>query len=121
VAPALAAAGNFLLWRLVVAVGGPAFASRFALIALFFVAGAASFLVCFFLCGLAGGFDQTALDELARAAEMSPLVRPIARLFAGAARAGSHLSPLRDRFTVAVAPQAYAEAHEIEAAARRAH
>src|SRR5262245_5408067 len=72
--PLAAGALNYLLWWAVAGAVAPTHAT--SVLALFFVAGASSFFACFFLCGLCGGFDRAALEELDGAARMSALVRP---------------------------------------------
>ena len=90
-APLCAGVLTFLVLRGLVLVCAPT--ATWAVLALFFVGGAASFLLSFFGCALAGGFDRAALEELHQAAEMSALVRPISRVLVGAAALGARLSP----------------------------
>ena len=113
-APLAAGAINYGVWMLLVRLLAPG--HWYTVLVLFFAAGAASFLVTFFSCGLVGGFDRAALDELDAAARMSALVRPICRFLAGAGRLGARLSPFPIR-QLALAAEAAAEASEIDAAA----
>lgn len=113
VAPALAAACNFAGWSAVtwlattLGLTGPSWA-----VALFFVAGVGSIWICFFLLGLCGGIDAVLRQELAQAAGLSAVLRPLCRLLAGAAGLGARLAP----FTPPAPPcweQAQKEAAEI--------
>lgn len=119
-APACAGLVNYLFWHGLTRLWAPAGSTGVLL--LFFAAGAGSFFICLFACGLFGGYDPAALDELDQAARMSSLVRPLCLLLSGAARAGAHLSPLRPR-TLLLAEDARKEAaalDEAEAALRPA-
>jgi O-antigen/teichoic acid export membrane protein len=113
-APIMAGVANYGVLWLAVRVFAPA--QWITVLALFFAAGAISFVVTFFACGLVGGFDAAALDELRQAAEMSALVRPLCRVLAGAGRLGARLSPLPTR-QLALAAEAAVEAQAIDAAA----
>jgi hypothetical protein len=64
-----------------------------------------------FLYGLAGGWDQATLDELAKAASMAGLIRPLAKwgLYAPSAL-GARISPLNGRFPITIRTEAMAEA-----------
>ena len=89
--PLCAGAANFFVWRSIVYLLAPT--SWIAMMTLFFVAGAGSFVVGFFAMGLLGGLDRQAQRELTQAATMSALVRPICLVLAGAAKLGVRLSP----------------------------
>jgi O-antigen/teichoic acid export membrane protein len=117
-APALAGLVLYGLWRGVALVG--AFHGFWPVLALFFVATPISLLGGFFLMGLAGGFDEAAIEELEQAASMSVTLRFAARWFVRVATAGHRLSPLRNRFPVTIAEEAKAEAAELEEAAAKA-
>jgi O-antigen/teichoic acid export membrane protein len=113
-APALAALANWGLWRLLVEVAAPTRPTTE--LALFFVAGAGSFLFTYFICGLVGGFDADALDELARGARMTGLLRPLCQALSGAAGAGARLGRRSGR-RLALAIDARREAAEIDSGA----
>ena len=89
--PLCAGAANFVVWRSIVYLLAPT--SWIAMMTLFFVAGAGSFVVGFFAMGLLGGLDRQAQRELTQAATMSAVVRPICLVLAGAAKMGVRLSP----------------------------
>lgn len=109
-APALAGLGNYAVWWTVSRVLAPH--STTAVLLLFFVAGATSFAIGLFVSGLVGGIDPAAQRELEDGAQMSALMRPLARILAGAARLGSSLSPWPAR-TTSLAAEAAAEAAEL--------
>ncbi|HEY3355272.1 MAG TPA: hypothetical protein VGQ83_18625 [Polyangia bacterium] len=113
-APALMGLLIYGLWRGILAVG--VWHGFWPVLILFCVATPVSLGLGFFLTGLVGGFDAAALGELDEAAAMGAGLRRLARLFAGLARAGYRLSPLRERFPVTLAAAAAAEARELEAA-----
>ncbi|MFO0579625.1 MAG: polysaccharide biosynthesis C-terminal domain-containing protein [Polyangia bacterium] len=106
-APLAAGLLNFLVWRGLVLLVDPRHTAT--VLALFFVAGAGSFALGLFLCGLVGGFDADARRELDDAARMSAVVRPVCHLLAAAAQLGARLAP----FPAAAHPLA-AAAHEPE-------
>lgn len=113
-APLLAGAVNWALWESAARlVGG---ASRPALLCLMVIGGMTSFPLCFFFCGLLGGFDERALAELARGADMASLFRPAARSLLWAARLGARRALLPARYPEALLLAADREAREIEAA-----
>ncbi len=116
-APACAGAVNYALWHGLVLWLDPTHAVSVLL--LFFVAGAGSFCVCLFACGLFGGLDATALSELDQAARMSSLVRPLTLFLALCARAGARLSPLSPP-VLALAEDARIEAEALDATAKGA-
>lgn len=75
-------------------------AARFATsapsaIALFVAAALVCFPAGFLLCSALGGFSDEARAEIARAAELASLMRPVARLLARCARAGRPLPAAR--------------------------
>ena len=115
-APLCAGAVNYALWKGVVTLLPPA--DSLQVLLLVCVASATSFLVTFFVCGLAGGYGPSALDEFARAAQMCTFMRGMARAMSWCAHAGARLSPLRPR-DPAWRDEAYAEAAELDAAAVR--
>ncbi len=115
VAPALAGLANFFLLRGLNALLAPT--GRLEVILFFFASSLLSFFVCFFACGLAGGIDRALAGELDEAARMTGPARPLARAFHAVAAAGRALSPLRDRFPVAIHAAALAEAQALERAA----
>jgi O-antigen/teichoic acid export membrane protein len=112
VAPALAGLANFAFLRLV----GTSLVlqGRWAVIIVFFAASLVSFFVCFFVCGLCGGFDRAIAGELDQASRMTGMFRPLTRAFYLAAEAGRRLSPLRDRFPVTIHAAAMEEAAALE-------
>jgi O-antigen/teichoic acid export membrane protein len=118
VVPALAGLVLYGLWRGVAAV--PVFHGFWPVLVLFVVATPASLLASFFLVGVAGGFDDAAMEELEQAASMSVTLRFAARWFTRVATAGHRLSPLRNRFPITIAADAKREAEELEAAAAAA-
>lgn len=94
VAPAIAGAANFLLWKGMLVAWAPG--SVAGVLGLMCVAAGLSFLVTFAVAGMAGGFDEAVLEEMRDAAAMtSPLLRPMARAVSAAAHAGAKLSPLK--------------------------
>lgn len=115
VAPALAGLANFFLLRGLNALLAPS--GRLEVILFFFSSSLLSFFVCFFACGLAGGIDRALASELDEAARMTGPARPLARAFHAVAALGRRLSPLRDRFPVAIHAEAQAEARALEDAA----
>lgn len=92
-APLAAGLLNFAIWRAVIAIVDPA--TTASVLALFLLAGAGSFVCGLFLCGLLGGLDETALQELTDAARVSAIVGPVCRVLAAAARLGARLAPFR--------------------------
>jgi O-antigen/teichoic acid export membrane protein len=110
-APACAGALNSVLWSTVTRLCAPGHTG--SVLTLFFVAGAGSFFACFFACGLFGGFDPTALEELDEAARMSSLVRPLCLLLSGCARIGARLSPI-GAAPLSLATEARAEAAALD-------
>ncbi len=70
-------------------------ARAFAIEALFIAAAALAFPAGLWLLGALGALDPAALDELDRAAALTSVMRPVARLLTGAARAGARLGPVR--------------------------
>lgn len=116
VAPALAGVGNFIILRLLSDALG--LSGRFTVSALFLIGALVSFFICFFFCGLAGGFDRASSAELQRAVAMTGPLRPLTRLFYLAARAGWALSPLHGRFPVSIEGQARQEAQALESRRR---
>lgn len=111
VAPLIAGATTYALWRLLVLLWAPAGALQTSL--LFFGAALCGFPLCFFLVGLAGGGDEAFASELEQASGMTGPLRPLTRLFYVAAKAGFSLSPLHGRFPVTIAEEARAEAEEL--------
>jgi O-antigen/teichoic acid export membrane protein len=112
VAPAMAGLANFALWRLVGA--KLQLTGRVEVIVLFLAASLLSFFICFFVCGLCGGFDRALASELEEASRMTGPLRPLTRCFYHAARAGWALSPLHDRFPVAIHAAAMEEARALQ-------
>ena len=95
-APAIAGAANYFLWLGVLAAWAPA--SVPGVLALMCVAAGLSFLVTFFVAGVAGAYDRAALEELAEAGEMTTMpLRIVARALTWAARAGARLCPVEVR------------------------
>jgi O-antigen/teichoic acid export membrane protein len=115
VAPALAGLLNYGVLR--VCNDALGLTGRLAVIIFFFGSALLSFFICFFACGLAGGFDRALAAELEEASRMTGLLRPLTRAFYFAARAGWSLSPLHDRFPVRIHEAAMAEARQLEAQA----
>ena len=90
-APAVAGLCNYGVWWAVAKVLTPQ--STTAVLLLFFVAGAGSFVIGLFVSGAVGGIDPAAQLELDEGAQMSALTRPLCKVLAGAARLGARLSP----------------------------
>lgn len=109
-APAVAGLGNYAVWWTVSRVLAPH--STTAVLLLFFVAGATSFVIGLFLSAAVGGIDPAAQRELEDGAQMSALMRPLCQILAGAARLGSRLSPWPAR-TSSLAAEAAVEAAEL--------
>jgi hypothetical protein len=80
-------------------------------IVIFFIGILPSFPIFMFLYGLAGGWDQATLDELAEAVSMAGLIRPLAKwgLYAPS-KLGARISPLNGRFPITIRAEAMAEA-----------
>lgn len=72
-----------------------------------------SFPLFAFLYGLFGGWDDDTLAELRRAAELSGLMKPLARLFWRATAFGARLSPLHGRFPIDIRAAAMVEAESL--------
>ncbi len=111
-APLIAGVANFALLRGVGSLLG--LSSRWEVVLLFFAGGLVSFFSCFFVCGLAGGFDRAMAEELNQASRMTGPLRPLTRAFYHVARAGWSLSPLHDRFPVTIEKKAMEEARELQ-------
>ena len=95
-APAVAGAANYLLWLGVMTAWAPDDVP--GVLALMCVAAGLSFLVTFFIAGLAGGFDREALAELDDATEMTSMpLRLVAGALSAAARTGARLCPIEVR------------------------
>jgi O-antigen/teichoic acid export membrane protein len=91
---------------------------------LFGAGGLATFPLGIFLFGAVGGLDAHALDELTRAAELTSLMRPVARLLSRCARLGSRLGfrpPERDRVSMRLAHAAEREIDELVASVAELH
>jgi hypothetical protein len=85
------------------------------------VASAFSFFVCFFVYGLAGGFDAALLVDLRSATEMTSFARPIAQVLCRLAHLGAGSSPLAfARTPPALVAEAAGEAAELDRAAEAA-
>lgn len=112
VAPGLAGLCNYSLWTLVV--HWLPLQNSAHVLGLIAVASATSFFVTFFACGLAGGYDATALEEFHQAARMCTFLQPLARGMAACAQRGADLSPLKLR-DLAWRDEAYAEAEQLDA------
>ncbi len=108
-APLLAGLLNFAVWKLLCLLLQPA--QTYSVLVLFFGAGAGSFVIGFFACGLLGGFEPQALSELKAAAQMSALIRPLALVLYRAAALGARLAP------VSAADSALSQAAALELAA----
>jgi hypothetical protein len=77
------------------------------------VAAGLSFLVTFFVAGLAGGYDREALAELDDATEMTSMpLRLVAAALTAAARAGARLCPVEVRL-LPYTREALAEADDL--------
>jgi O-antigen/teichoic acid export membrane protein len=92
--------------------------TRAAGVALFAAGAIAAFPFGFFVAGLLGGFDAAALEELARAAQLASVMRPIAAVLARLGRAGARLCPLA-RPAPPLAAAAEREADEVVALEHR--
>jgi O-antigen/teichoic acid export membrane protein len=111
IAPAAAGLVNYLLWAGVLVAWAPPTAG--GVLALICVAAGLSFLVTFFVAGLAGGYDPAVLDEMREATDMiSPVLRPIARALSAVAHHGARLSPLAPR-PLSFTNEALAEAEDL--------
>jgi hypothetical protein len=108
-APLLAGAAHFgfMFWLTELIWTGDQITS----IVIFFIGVLPSFPVFMFLYGLFGGWDQATLDELAEAASMAGLIRPLAKwgLYKPSAL-GARISPLNGRFPITIRAEAMAEA-----------
>ena len=113
-APAVAGLCNYAVWWAAATVLAPQ--STSAVLVLFFIAGAGSFVIGFFVSGAVGGIDPAAQSELDDGAQMSALTRPLCKVLAGAARLGSRISPW-PASTSSLAVAAAAEAAELGQAA----
>lgn len=108
VAPALAAAVNYGLLRLV---GGWLWRGEaWSSLLLLILALIASLPFYTLLTALLGGWDQGGIDDLAQAVRLSGLGRPLAGLVYRAARLGARRSPLHGRFAMTIRPAALQEA-----------
>jgi len=111
IAPAAAGLVNYLLWAGVLFAWAPA--TTAGVLALLCVAAGLSFLVTFFVTGLAGGYDSAVLDEMREATDMtSPVLRPVARTLCAAAHRGARMSPVAPR-PLPFTNQALAEAEDL--------
>jgi O-antigen/teichoic acid export membrane protein len=108
-APLLAAAAHFFFMSWIVNLIWTG--DQITSLLIFFIGVLPSFPVFMFLYGLAGGWDQATLDELAKAASMAGLIRPLAKwgLYAPSAL-GARISPLNGRFPITIRADAMAEA-----------
>ncbi len=108
-APLLAGAAHFgfMFWLTELIWTGDQITS----IVIFFIGVLPSFPVFMFLYGLFGGWDQATLEELAEAASMAGLIRPLAKwgLYKPSAL-GARISPLNGRFPITIRAEAMAEA-----------
>jgi hypothetical protein len=88
--------------------------SRLAASILFFAGGPLSLVLGFGLAGFFGLFDETALDELSKAAAMTGALSPLARALPGIARRAYRRSPFAGRFRMPPADEAAREAEALE-------
>ena len=63
-----------------------------------------------FFYGLFGGWDDATLEEVRRATELTTFVKPLAWLFWKSTTLGAHISPLHNRFPIAIRQAALDEA-----------
>ncbi|MFH1131858.1 MAG: lipopolysaccharide biosynthesis protein [Pseudomonadota bacterium] len=112
IAPALAGFANYAILKMGAAFLG--LSGRIEVMIVFFLAALLSFLICFFCCGLFGGFDTKLTEELEQASKMTGPIRPLTSLLFLAAKAGWTLSPIHNRFPVTIAPAAMEECLELE-------
>ena len=80
-----------------------------------FVAVVPTFPLYAFFYGLFGGWDDHTLEEVGRAANLSGLTRPFARLFWAASSLGARISPLHGRFRMDIRPAALEDAASLTA------
>lgn len=113
VAPLLAGLANLALLRLVGTAlwGGDEITS----VILFFIALLPSLPVFCLFAGLFGAWDDDGLRELAQAAGLSSLGKPIAWLIYHSSNLGARLSPVHGRFPIDLYEQAQAEAASLTA------
>jgi O-antigen/teichoic acid export membrane protein len=108
-APLLAAAAHFFIMSRIVNLIWTG--DQITSLLIFFIGVIPSFPVFMFLYGLAGGWDQATLDELAKAASMAGLIRPLAKWgFYAPSAFGARISPLNGRFPITIRAEAMAEA-----------
>ncbi|MBI2896072.1 MAG: lipopolysaccharide biosynthesis protein [Deltaproteobacteria bacterium] len=81
--------------------------------AVFYGGAVGAIAAALFVLGIVGGLDADGLGEIDRAARMTPVLSPIARLFALGARAGARLSPWHGRFPQPASADAHGEAEEL--------
>ena len=110
------ATGAVLYFLLTLTLGFFPPTSSFAAQVVFYGGAVFAIVAALFLLGLFGGLDAQGLSEIDRAACMTSLLSPIARVLAAAARAGARLSPLHDRFPQPTTTDALREAEEIRTA-----
>ena len=117
VGPAAAGLVNYALWWAVMALWAPT--STAAVLGFMCVASALSFFVCFWVAGMAGGYDAVAIQELRAAGQMVSFAGPLARSLSVVARTGARWGlqrpGLRD-----LAVRAQEEAAELDLAASKA-
>ncbi|MDX2022331.1 MAG: polysaccharide biosynthesis C-terminal domain-containing protein [Deltaproteobacteria bacterium] len=112
-APLLAGALNFCIWRAVAA--ALAGAGRGAVVTAMIFAAILSFPLCFFFMGMVGGAEPRALAELREGARMASVFAPVARVLAWLTRQGARLRLLAPTFPQALGASAETEARQIEA------
>ncbi|MBN2047775.1 MAG: lipopolysaccharide biosynthesis protein [Anaerolineaceae bacterium] len=80
---------------------------------IFFLAILPSFPLYAFFYALVGGWDKGTLEELEQGAKLAGVMKPLAMVFYWASARGAKLSPLHDRFPVAIREDALVEAKEL--------
>ncbi|MBC7265134.1 MAG: hypothetical protein H5T64_12380 [Chloroflexi bacterium] len=108
VAPLLAGAAHYAVLRWVT--GWIWQRDQVTSVLIFFIGILPSYPLFAFFYGLFGGWDDEALVELQRSADLSALIRPFAWLFWAATALGARLSPLHGRFPIDIRPAALEEA-----------
>ena len=110
-APLLAGAAHYAVLRYVTGLiwqGDPITSILIFLIGILF-----SFPLYAFFYGLAGGWDDDTLGELAHAVRLSSFMRPMAWLFWYANALGARISPLHGLFPITIRAAAMAEADQL--------
>jgi O-antigen/teichoic acid export membrane protein len=111
VAPLLAAAAHFALLRWLSGLIWQG--DEITSILIFLIGILPSFPIYMFLYGLFGGWDTDTLEELQVAVTLTGFMRPVTWLIWKSTALGARLSPLHNRFPIAIRPAAMLEAKEL--------